>query len=235
MRELKVQVKNIYQKLYELYGPQGWWPLVNYRGTSPNKTGVTQGYHPLNYDLPEERNDIYEVILGAILTQNTTWQQANKAIQNLNRLNALKPENLLSLNEDALKSAIRTAGFLNQKSNYLKAVTKFYIKLDGTIPTRKELLRVKGVGNETADSILLYAFKQPEFVVDAYTTRIFTHLGIADRKIKYLMLKELFQSNLAPDVAVYQEYHALLVEHAKRYYSKKPYGVGDPLKHGILR
>ena len=235
MRELKVQVKNIYQKMYELYGPQGWWPLINYRGTTPDKTGVTQGYHPLNYDLPEKRNEIYEVILGAILTQNTTWQQANKAIQNLNRLNALEPEKLLSLNEDTLKSAIRTAGFLNQKSNYLRAVTKFYIKLDGTVPTRKELLKVKGVGNETADSILLYAFKQPEFVVDAYTTRIFTHLGIADKNIKYMKLKELFQSNLTPDVAVYQEYHALLVEHAKRYYSKKPYGVGDPLKHGILR
>ena len=234
MRELKIQVKNIYQKLYELYGPQGWWPLINYKGTSPNKTGLTSGYHPLNYDLPEETNQIFEVILGAILTQNTNWQQANKAIQNLNRLNALEPEKLLKLDISTLKNAIRTAGFLNQKSIYLRNVTNFYLKQDGNIPTRKELLSVKGVGNETADSILLYAYKRPEFVVDAYTARIFTHLGMVDGNIKYLKLKELFESNLPSDVTVYQEYHALLVEHAKRYYSKKPYGVGDPLKLVIL-
>lgn len=224
------QIMNIYHKLYSLYGPQGWWPLISHEDGNPTKTGVVRGYHPQNYDLPGERNQIYEVILGAILTQNTSWLQANKALINLHQLNAIEPEKLLKLDDETLKSAIRCAGFLNQKSTYLKQITTFFLELNGRIPSRKELLQVKGVGNETADSILLYAYKQPEFVVDAYTRRIFAHLNLADDNIKYMKLKELFQSNLPMDVPIYQEYHALLVEHAKRYYSRKPYGEGDPLK-----
>jgi len=168
--------------------------------------------------------------LGAILTQNTSWLQADKALLNLNQLKAIEPELLLKLDDETLKSAIRCAGFLNQKSTYLKKITIFFIELDGKTPSRKELLKVKGVGNETADSILLYAYKQLEFVVDTYTRRIFAHLSLVDEDIKYMELKKLFESNLPQDVPIYQEYHALLVEHAKRYYSKKPYGVGDPLK-----
>lgn len=223
------QLMKIYQKLYDLYGPQGWWPLINLNSTNPNKIGAVRGYHPENYDLPIERNDIYEVILGAILTQNTSWLQADKALFNLNELNAIEPVKLLRLDDETLKSAIKCAGFLNQKAIYLREITKFFVKLDGKIPTRKELLRVKGVGNETADSILLYAYKQPEFVVDAYTKRIFSHLGIVDENIKYMDLKKLFESKLPKDTAIYNEYHALIVEHAKRHYNKKPYGLNDPL------
>ena len=228
------QIIKIYKKLYDLYGPQGWWPLINHDGTNPTKTGAIRGYHPENYDLPLERNQTYEIILGAILTQNTSWLSAEMALFNLNKLNAIEPERLLKLDDETLKSAIRCAGFLNQKAIYIKEITKFFISLDGRIPTRKELLAVKGIGNETADSILLYAYKQSQFVVDAYTKRIFSHLGIVNENIKYMELKELFESNLPRDVAVYQEYHALIVEHAKRYYSKKPYGVDDPLKE-LLR
>ena len=97
------------------------------------------------------------------------------------------------------------------------------------IPARKEILKVKGVGNETADSILLYAYKQPEFVVDSYTRRIFIHQGLIDDKDNYNKIKNLFESNLSPDITVYNEYHALIVEHGKRFYSKKPYGINDPL------
>lgn len=219
----------IYRKLYKLYGPQGWWPLLNYRGENPGKSGLTEGYHLLNYDLPVERNQIFEIIMGAILTQNTAWLQAHSALGNLNDLKALGPERLLELNENTLKSAIRPAGFLNQKAVYLREATQFFIGLNGKTPTREELLQVKGIGNETADSILLYAYKQPEFVVDTYTKRIMSHLKIAGDKISYLKLKNLFESNLPRDVPVYQEYHALIVEHAKRYYSKKPYGADDPL------
>lgn len=227
MQELIIK---IYEKLYELYGPQGWWPLINHDGTNPTKTGAIRGYHPGNYNLPAGRNQIYEVILGTILTQNTSWLQAELALFNLDELNVINPEKLLQLDEETLKLAIRCAGFLNQKAIYLKEITNFFISLNGIIPTRKELLAVKGVGNETADSILLYAYKQPEFVVDAYTKRIFVYLGLVDKNIKYMELKELFESNLPEDTAVYQEYHALIVEHAKRYYSKKQYGVDDPLK-----
>lgn len=230
MDEFQDQIKLIYTKLYHLYGPQGWWPLVNHEGVNLNKTGAQRGYHPRNYDLPKKRNEIYEVILGAILTQNTSWLQAEKALFNLNELNAMVPEKLLLLSVETLKLAIRCAGFLNQKSIYLREITKFFIELKNRIPSRKELLAVKGVGNETADSILLYAYKQPEFVVDTYTKRIFSRLGFVDEDIKYTELKEFFESNLIKDVAIYNEYHALIVEHAKRYYNKKPYGRGDPLK-----
>jgi endonuclease-3 related protein len=226
MRNLIIK---IYQKLYDLYDAQGWWPLINYNGVNLNKIGAIRGYHPKNYDLPQKRNDIYEILLGAILTQNTSWLQAEKALFNLNELNAIDPQKLLQLNDEVLKSMIKCAGFLNQKSIYLREITKFFIELNGKIPTRKELLTVKGVGNETADSILLYAYKQPEFVVDTYTKRIFIHLGLVNENIKYMELKEFFESNLPKDVAVYQEYHALIVEHAKRYYGKNPYGVNDPL------
>ena len=224
------EIIKIYGKLYDLYGPQGWWPLINHDGINPTKTGAIRGYHPGNYDLPVGRNQIYEIILGAILTQNTSWLSAEMALFNLDALNVIEPEKLVELDDETLKSAIRCAGFLNQKAVYLREVTKFFIELNGKVPTRKELLAVKGVGNETADSILLYAYKQPQFVVDAYTKRIFSHLEIVSENIKYMELKELFESNLQKDVAIYQEYHALIVEHAKRYYSRKPYGVGDPLK-----
>ncbi len=223
MSELEKQIESIYQKLYELHGPQGWWPLISHQDTIP-------GYHPLNYDLPHTRNEIYEVILGTILTQNTSWRQAHQALLNLKEISGFVPEKFLKLNIDVLKSAIRCAGFLNQKSVYLKEITRFFIGLNGKIPSRKKLIQIKGVGNETADSILLYAYKQPEFVVDAYTRRIFSYLNLVDEKIKYLELKNLFQTNLPEDVPIYQEYHALIVEHAKIYYNKKPYGVGDPLK-----
>ena len=119
--------------------------------------------------------------------------------------------------------------FLIRRLYYLREITKFYISLEGKIPTRDELLMVKGVGNETADSILLYGYKQPEFVVDAYTKRIFIHQGIIKDKDNYIKIKKLFQSVLTPDHIIYNEYHALIVEHAKRYYTKKPYGEGDPI------
>ena len=227
------QITLIYEKLYDLYGPQGWWPLINHDGTNPTKTGAIRGYHPENYDLPTKRNQVYEIILGAILTQNTSWLSAEMALFNLDELNVIEPEKLSKLDDETLKSAIRCAGFLNQKAVYLREATKFFIEIDGKVPSRKELLAVKGVGNETADSILLYAYKQPQFVIDAYTKRIFSHLGLVNENIKYMELKNLFESSLPKDVTLYQEYHALIVEHAKRYYSKKPYGVDDPLKEII--
>ncbi len=227
--KVEEEIKLIFTKLYNQYGPQGWWPLINYEGSNTTKKGATKGYHPLIYDLPKTRNEIYEIILGTILTQNTAWTSAEKALLNLNNLNAVNPEKLLSMEDDTLKEAIRCAGFLNQKAKYIKSVTNFYISLEGTIPTREELLRVKGVGNETADSILLYAYKQTEFVVDAYTKRIFIHKDIIKENDNYNKIKYVFESNLEPELSVYNEYHALIVEHAKRYYSRKPYGQKDLL------
>ncbi|MDP3066578.1 MAG: endonuclease III domain-containing protein [Methanobacteriaceae archaeon] len=196
---------------------------MDLEGGNPTKTGSTHGYHPLNYDLPENPKQQFEIILGAILTQNTAWTSAEKALWNLKELDANFPEKLLSLDDNTLKEAIRPAGFLNQKSRYLKNISRFFLSLKDGVPTRKELLKVKGVGNETADSILLYAYKQAEFVVDTYTKRIFSHLEIIDEKDNYLKVKNLFEDSLPREFPLYQEYHALIVEHAKRYYQKRPY------------
>jgi endonuclease III related protein len=224
------QIMKIYKELYAHYGPQGWWPLMDLETWNPDKIGATHGYHPLNYDLPETPEQRYEIIIGAILTQNTVWSSAEKALLNLKEMDVIHPQKLLAMDDNLLKEAIRCAGFLNQKSVYLKEISLFFIALHGQIPIRKELLKVKGVGNETADSILLYAYYQMEFVVDAYTRRIFSNLDLVDEQISYMTLKKLFEENLPLDVPIYQEYHALIVEHAKRYYQKKPYGVDDPLK-----
>lgn len=222
-------IMDIYKKLYALYGPQGWWPIIGYGGDSPHKTGSSKGYHPLNYDLPQTWDQIFQVIVGAILTQNTTWISAEKALHHLYELDVLYPDKILSLDDKTLKNAIRSAGFFNQKAMYLMEISKFFINLEGRTPKRNELLEVKGVGNETADSILLYAYKKPEFVVDTYTKRIFSHIGLSD-DTGYMIIKEMFQRELPPEVPLFQEYHALLVEHAKKYYTKKPYGTDDPLK-----
>jgi endonuclease III related protein len=212
------EIKLIYNKLYNHYGPQGWWPLLR-RDITNNEVKMVN--HPLNYDLPRTRNETYEIILGTILTQNTAWNSAEIALRNLKDLDAINPENLLDLDSETFKHAIRSAGFLNQKSVYINEVTKFYIGLDGKIPTRKDLLEVKGVGNETADSILLYAFKQPEFVVDTYTKRIFSQIDLIDYNDNYNKIKTLFETQLPRDMIIYNEYHALIVAHAKKYYSRK--------------
>ncbi|NLG95145.1 MAG: endonuclease III domain-containing protein [Acetomicrobium flavidum] len=198
----------IYEALLKHYGPQGWWPVAG-------------SYHPGDYGVPKNEEETFEIIAGAVLTQNTAWTSVERALENLRRIDALNPHKILALSLDALKSAIRPAGFFNQKAIYLREMADFFMGLKGRTPSRKELMSVKGVGNETADSILLYAYKRPEFVIDAYTKRIVISLGLAERKAGYMELKNLFESNLPGDVALYQEYHALLVEHAKRFYSSK--------------
>ena len=131
------------------------------------------------------------------------------------------------MDEDEFKSAIKPSGYFNQKYNYLRNVCDFYISLDGRTPERNDLLSVKGIGPETCDSILLYAYGEKEFIVDAYTRRIFSHLGIIDEKDSYNNVKKLFEDNFDGTVNDYQEYHALIVEHAKNHYLKKPYGEHD--------
>lgn len=223
----------MYRGLFSLYGPQGWWPLIGYSGVKPSKKGSIRGYHPGNYELPQTENQRFEIMLGSILTQNTTWTSAEKALMNLYDLGAINAEKILEMDPVILKEAIRCAGFLNQKSVYIREIARFFIKLNGQTPTREQILEVKGVGEETADSILLYAYKKPEFVVDAYTRRLLFHWEIIEEKANYKDVKELFESNLPCDVPLFQEYHALIVEHAKRYYQKKPYGISDPLKDMI--
>ncbi|MDR3062682.1 MAG: endonuclease III domain-containing protein [Methanobrevibacter sp.] len=192
---------------------------------------IINGYHPKDYSYPKTEIEQFEIILGTILTQNTNWTSVEKSINNLNKLTGkTNAENILKIaknKENDFKEAIKSSRYANQKYNYIINISNFYINLNGRTPKRSELLEVKGVGNETADSILLYGYKKGEFVVDAYTRRIFEFLGHINKKDSYAKVKELFESNLKNNYKVFQEYHGLIVEHGKNYYSKKPYASKD--------
>ncbi|MFA5455645.1 MAG: endonuclease III domain-containing protein [Sulfurimonas sp.] len=222
------KIYNIYKILYENYGPQGWWPITGY------------GYHKLNYNFPRNSNEIFEVCLGSILTQNTTFASVVKSLENLHVKNALNVNAIESMDIDELKEAIKPSGYFNQKARYILEFIKFYRSLNGTTPTREALLNVTGIGEETADSILLYGYNQLQFKVDAYTKRMLVELGFVDEKAKYGDIKALMESSLREYVKdergllkIYQEFHALIVNHGKNFYSKKPYGVGCFLKNNI--
>lgn len=221
------RIEAIYKRLFKEYGPQGWWPLLDIDGTNPTKTGSINGYHPGNFEYPINKEQQLEIAIGAILTQNTAWTNVEKALINLRNSCGINFDSIQNVNIEELKEYIKPAGFFNQKANYIKNYISFIKELKSANPNRKELLTIKGIGEETADSILLYAFKEKSFVVDAYTKRIFNSLGVIDETYKYREIKSLFEYNLPNDLVIYQEYHALIVEHAKRFYSKKPYGEND--------
>lgn len=219
----KTRRNNILQKIYAdlmaAYGPQGWWPLLDYAGTNPTKTGSITGYHPGVYGTPSSREQVFEVAIGAILTQSVGWVSVEKALRNLKELGALHPKRLLQMDEGRIKEAIRPVGYYNEKTRKIRIFTQFFVSLT-KIPSRDELLDIWGIGPETADSIFLYGYHVPTFVIDAYTRRILVNLGIVEGKEDYAIVKALFENNLKKDVIVFQEYHALLVEHAKRYYAR---------------
>jgi endonuclease III related protein len=211
----------IYKYLLKQYGRQGWWPLLSCNKININKNGSIKGYHSGDYSYPKNNSQKFEICVGAVLTQNTAWTNVEKALANLKVKAFLNAGKIKNIKIDELKELIRPAGYYNQKSGYLKELAEFFISLQGRTPDRNDLLSVKGIGPETADSILLYAFNQPEFVVDSYTKRIFSNLGFFDNKADYHKIKIIFEKGLPIDVVIYQEYHALIVEHAKRYYSRK--------------
>lgn len=219
------KIFTIYSKLLENYGPQGWWPILNDEGE-----GI---YYRGDYSHPQDTKECFEVCLGSILTQNTTFGSVLKSLQNLQALNALDAKKIKTLHRDQLKQAIRPSGYFNQKSEYILIFTAFYEALKGAIPSREALLDLKGIGQETADSILLYGYHQPELKVDAYTKRLLIHHGFIDEKVAYQEMKELLQQSLRSFIKdekhliiAYKEFHALIVHHGKQCYSKKPYGVG---------
>ena len=227
------KIKGIYNYLLELYGPQGWWPLIelhNILNKNPTKTGSLNGYHPRDYTYPKIDNQCFEICIGAILTQNTSWPNVEKALLNLQKNNLLSPQKILDADTELLKNCIKPAGYFNQKAKKLKIFSDFYINLNNSIPKRDQLLNLWGIGPETADSILLYAFKTPTFVVDAYTRRILANLNMIDKKSDYNHIKTMIEQSLEPDTKTYQEFHALIVEHAKRFYSGNNNPVSCPLK-----
>ena len=212
------RILDIFNKLLKNYGYQGWWPILS---LAPSL------YHKNDYSFPKDNNQIFEIISGAILTQNCNWKNASKAVENLYNSEIKSPEELLATNDNTISMLIKPAGYFNQKREYLKNISAFIINSKEETPLRKDLIKVKGVGNETADTILLYAYGSLEFVIDAYTMRMFLECGIVNEKDSYLVVKKKFEDNLPKNLKIYQEYHALIVEHGKRFYSKKPYGEND--------
>jgi len=200
----------LYKKLFSLYGAQGWWPVRSeFEG---------RGYHPNKFGLPATKKGKFEVCMGAILTQNTSWLQVEKALNNLFAAKINTPEKILKTNSETIASLIMPAGYRNQKTAYLKNMAQWF--LNGPFQ-RDELLKVKGVGRETADSILLYAFHLPTFVIDTYTKRTLASFGIFEEKTDYETLRKWFMDNLEPSVELFQEYHALFVEHGKFLATKR--------------
>ncbi len=201
------ELLTIYQTLLAHYGVLHWWPA-----RTP-----------------------YEVMVGAVLTQNTAWSNVELAIANFG--DNLTPETVAGIADTDLAAIIRPAGFFNQKSAYLKAVTSWYGGYGYDVATvrrqpldrlRAELLAVRGVGPETADSILLYAFGLPTFVVDAYTLRLCQRYPI-DAGRGYAAVKAHFEAGLPREAALFNEFHAQIVINAKEHCRVKPLCAGCPL------
>ncbi len=266
--------QDVYQQLLEAYGYQGWWPILqrsSWQGYGP------EGYHPEIYELVLQPHERFEIITGAILTQNTSWTNVRSSLTKLlkhctDHQKRLEPTYVLTLEHEELAELVRSSGYFNQKTKKLKGIADFFEKrgtfntglesaqssgLSGT-PSRDELLSLWGIGPETADSILLYAYNEPTCVVDAYSLRIFSRLecsGTANKRTNlsharqspgppgpskaapahkadkahktnaarwtYETLQMKFHAELENDPKVYNEFHALLVEHGKQYCTLK--------------
>jgi endonuclease-3 related protein len=194
----------VYNRLLSSFGLQHWWP-----GDSP-----------------------FEVMVGAVLTQSTAWRNVEKAIDNLKAADALSPEALHQMPAEKIAALIRPSGYYNQKARKMKALVDWLaaehqgnpetLALSPTGELRAQLLDLLGIGPETADSILLYAANRPVFVIDAYTRRIISRLGLAPQKNTYDEYQNLFMRNLPSDVSLFNEYHALLVRLGKTACRKEP-------------
>ncbi|OPZ28783.1 MAG: endonuclease III [Lentisphaerae bacterium ADurb.BinA184] len=206
----------VYTRLLEAYGPQGWWPLLNVGGANPTATGTGRGYHPADYTFPHNDNQRFEICVGAVLTQNTAWTNVERALAAMAAHACLTPDAILNTPPEQLARLIRPAGYFNAKARKLRELAAFWRSQGGTTPSRQALLAVWGIGPETADSIRLYAYGQTEMVVDAYTRRVLASLGKVAEDASYEAVKRHCVARLPAELPVYQEFHALLVEHAKR-------------------
>ncbi|GIN70244.1 endonuclease III [Bacillus sp. J14TS2] len=204
---MQQQYSFVYERLYQYYCPQNWWPA----------------------ETP------FEMMIGAILVQNTSWRNVEKALVQLKPF--LDPETIARLSEAELAQLIKSSGFFNIKAKRIKAFIQWFKKYEYDIEKikqidkqtlRSELLNIHGIGRETADAMLLYAFHKPVFVVDAYARRIFTRLG-NDVPASYDFFRKQVESEFPADLILFQEYHALLVEHGKVHCKTKPLCLGCPL------
>jgi endonuclease-3 related protein len=199
------KIKEIYSILLKEFKLQGWWP-------------IKLNYFPGNYSKPETEEEILEICLGAILTQNTSWKNVEKSLINLHKNNLINLKNLQKIDVKKLAEIIRSSGYNNQKARKIKEFVKF-LESKKEI-TRESLLKIWGIGPETADSILLYSYKKYYFVIDAYTKRIFNRIGF--KETRYEELQNLFIENLEKDYKIYNEFHALLVKLGKDVCKTKP-------------
>ncbi len=205
-------LSDIYHRLYQAFGPQSWWPAET----------------------------AFEIMVGAVLTQNTTWTNVEKAIGNLKAAGYLNPEVLHGTPGKKLAALIRPAGYHNVKADRLKNMVSLVMEGGGGDPPRllkrpldrlgRELLNVKGIGPETADSILLYAAGYPVFVIDAYTRRILERHGLSHGGESYDELRRMFMDSMPSDPQLLNEYHALLVHLGKYFCKPTPQCTGCPLE-----
>ncbi len=219
MKNNNEKLKKIYKTLFEAYGPKGWWPIA----TKSGKKGFDdRGYHKNSYLSNDDER--FEISAGAILTQNTSWKNAEKAIINMKENNLLSRKAVNDVDERKLAELIKPAGYFNQKAKKLKIFARFDDKI-----TRENLLGLWGIGKETADSILCYAYNEKIFVVDAYTQRIFHRIGFDENG--YDEIQGLVMRNFNK-VDELKEFHALLVELGKNTCKTTPLCDKCPLmKH----
>ena len=201
---LDQKLPSIHDRMLAFYGRQYWWPA----------------------DTP------FEMMVGAVLTQATAWTNVELAIGRLKEADALSPTAMRGMEPDTLASLVYSSGFYNTKAQRLKALLEYIgdtyeddiaaMRLEDCAKLRRELLAVRGIGEETADAILLYALGKPSFVIDAYTRRLFKRLGIVPESEAYSAYQRMFSDNLPCDAELFGEYHALIVEHCKVACRTKP-------------
>lgn len=212
----------VFEELLSHYGPQGWWPVSD---TEHGKAVYKKRGKPSEHQQ-------FEVCVGAILTQNTAWKNVEKAIHNLKQQQIFSLQKIAKAKPDDIAQAIKPSGYFNQKTKRLQHFCQHFLHNFFSVSAflkkektalRKELLSLHGIGPETADSIILYASQQPVFVVDAYTKR-FVHrfYGKKTAELTYEKTQGFFESQLPHSVKLFNEYHALLVEHGKRYCKVRP-------------
>src|SRR3989344_8406047 len=199
----RTTLSEVYRKLHTAHGPQHWWP----------------------------GDSVFEIMVGAVLTQNTAWTNVEKAIVNLKNAKALTPEAIVKAPHRQLAGWLKPSGYFNIKARRLKAMCRWLIAQGGTRKLAKfsthdlraALIAVYGIGPETAADIVLYAFNRPVFVIDAYTRRIFSRLGLIKGEEGYETLRHLFEHALKPGASLFNEYHALIVKPGKDFCRARPW------------